>query len=176
MSTPCTLMTAAVPPELVPDILQSTEQAIDLIDPGYKRERYLLGGSEGGWLLGAVNRLSDAFSIEGLEFFRYETASIRDGDCRAFLFKSLEIERTCAAVGTMLACAASQPEVAGRVIDSYDAADVLDALRRAEPSVHPKARDGGYGVDYLFAYLRSFEHLCRAALADGWSLVHVQWN
>jgi hypothetical protein len=171
-------MTAAVPPELVPDVLQSTEQAIELIDPGYKRERYLSGHSEGAWLLGAVNRLSDAFSIEGLEFFRYETASIGDYPCRAFLFKPLEIERTCAAFGTLLACVASQPEVAARVIEagsSYEAADILDALRRAEPSVDPKA-DGGYGIDYLFAYLRSFEHLCRTALADGWGLVHVQWN
>lgn len=176
MSTDCDLMTAAVPPELVPDALQSTEQAIDLIDPGYQRGRYLFGSSAGAWLLWAVNTLSDAFSIEGLDFFRRETASIGDDDCRAFLFKSPDLERTCAAVGALLACAAAQPEVVARVIESScDAADILDALRRAEPSVSPKA-DDGYGVDYLLAYLRSFERLCRTTLADGWSLVHVQWN
>jgi len=173
MSTLCWLMTAGVPPESVPDALETSDQAVGLINSGYLRGELLKGMSPNEWVTWAVEKLAAAFSIRGLEFFRQ--APKEGEDCTAFLFKPAEMDRIDSAISTMLARAECQADLFAKTLDwGYDADDVLQALRRAEASLEPDG-DDGEGVNFLFAYLKSFQWFCRANLAKGWALVHVQW-
>ena len=175
MSTPVTLLTVVVTPELMPDVLESVDDALELTKAGYDRSEYLFAMSKGGWMLGAVQRLSSILSVGGLEFIGWDPAPVAEGEWRAFLFKGDDIERIRASVRALLERVESRPGDVAEAIDLTSASEVVDALRQAVPSVNPRA-DDGYGAEYVFAYLKSLESTCSTALAAGCGLVHLQSN
>lgn len=162
-------------PDALPKRLDSISQVVDLLNNESIQNKILSGSSRKGWLAWIVKRISEKYDLTNLDFM-YSEPWLSEEGYYATILNGEKIGSVIETITSLLALFEIKPhELIGLDNKEWSEDSILKMLHESEPSLHPKVDDGD-GLNYLFAYLKSFLAICEKAAQEGDNIVYAQFD
>lgn len=146
-----------------------------------ERALVLHGSSSSGWFERVLENLLDASGSRHLGFLteKDEVAPFTWPDenwrFRCTVLDAQAVAQAAAEVRILIRWCSEHPALTGELLDWYAADEVTAAIACADVMIDVAAYiEEGLGPAYLFAYLRSLQHLLDCAQAAGLHVLHFQ--